>query len=135
VKGIAVALGALLLAVAATSTAVAKAPPRVALQDCWLPSVKPDIVLLACGDGSESFDVARWTRWSPRGARAVGRASINDCTPSCVDGHVHTYRAVLLLDRGRMCGGRLLFTRTRLFLGTRAGSAQPVGAMLLCARS
>jgi hypothetical protein len=130
-SAIAVALGVLLATGASASAAPARQPPGVALQDCWLPEVKPDIILLACGDGTQSFDVSRWTRWSRRGARAVGRASINDCDPSCVDGHVHTYRAVRF-DRARMCGGRLIFTRMRLVFTEPPGRAQPMASTVMC---
>ena len=130
----ALALGALLVAVGSANAEPARQPPSVAIQDCWLPEVKPDIVLLACGDGTQSFDVARWTRWNRRGARAVGTASINDCEPSCVDGHVHTYRAVLLFDRARRCGGRLLFTRMRLVFAERPARGQPMASVVLCHR-
>jgi hypothetical protein len=123
---------ALLLLGSATAPAVAE-PPPVALSDCLLPEVRPEVVLLACGDGTQSFDVARWTRWTRRSARAVGTAGINDCAPSCVDGHVHHHnRAVLLADRPRMCGGRWLFTRVRLYLAGRAGGGGPVGQIVMC---
>jgi hypothetical protein len=91
-------------------------------------------ILLACGDGTESFRVSRWTRWTRHSARAVGTAEINDCTPSCVDGHVHDYRAVVLLDRPRACSGRVLFTRLRLVFTRRPGGGQPVGSLSLCGR-
>jgi hypothetical protein len=122
---------ALLLLGSATAPAFAK-PPPVALSDCLLPEVRPDVVLLACGDGTQSFDVARWTRWTRRSARAVGTSEVNDCTPSCVDGHVHHHRAVLLADRPRVCGGRLLFTRVRLFFTARPAGGQPMGLIVTC---
>jgi hypothetical protein len=132
VRGLATTLGAaLLLLGGATAPAFAR-PAPVALSDCLLPEVRPQVVLLACGDGAESFDVVRWTRWTRRSARAVGTAEINDCTPSCVEGHVHAHRAVLVADRPRACGGRWLFTRVRLFLTGRPGGGQPVGQIVMC---
>ena len=131
VRRLALTIGSALLVLGAAAPALAK-PPPVAFSDCLGPSVKPEDVLLACGDGTESFHAARWTRWTRLGARAVGMAQINDCTPSCVDGHDHTYRAVLLLDRPRACGGRRLFTRVRLVLTGPPGGGQPVGSIVMC---
>ncbi|HEX5925508.1 MAG TPA: hypothetical protein VFY45_16870 [Baekduia sp.] len=134
-RALAATLAALLLLLLLGSAgAVPARPPPVGLADCLPPpSVRPGEVLLACGDGTSWFDVARWTRWTRRSARAVGTAQINDCTPSCVDGHVHHYRAVLLLDRPRACGGRLRFTRLRLVHTKRPGGG-PMGAITLCPR-
>jgi len=113
--------------------ATAKAPP-VAYAGCLPPPVvRPSELLLACGDGTESFTVARWTRWNRRSARAVGTAEVNDCTPSCVAGTVHQYRgAIVLLDRPRRCDGRMLFTRLRLFTRTSTAGASPGGAVMMC---
>jgi len=133
-RGAVAIIGALMLVLGVTSTADAKSPP-VAFSDCLPPpSVRPMEILLACGDGTESFRVSRWTRWTRHSARAVGTAEINDCTPSCVDGHVHNYRAVVLLDRPRACSGWVLFTRLRLVFTRRPGGGQPVGSLTLCGR-
>jgi hypothetical protein len=133
-RGLAFTLGTLLLVLGGAPAASAKRPP-VAFSDCLPPPVvKPTELLLACGDGTESFTVSRWTRWNRTGARAVGTAEINDCTPSCVKGHVHRYRGVVLLDRPRGCGGQALFTRLRLRLANRAAGSQPVGVIVMCQR-
>ena len=116
--------------------AAAKAPP-VAYSDCLPPPVvRPSELLVGCGDGTQSFTVTRWTRWSRQSARAVGTAEIDDCTPSCVAGKAHRYRGVVLLDRPRRCSGRTLFTRLRLFTrtSTGGGGASPVGAITMCRR-
>jgi hypothetical protein len=130
----ALAIGTLLLMLAGAGDAGARQPP-VAFSDCLPPPVvRPMEILLACGDGTESFTVSRWTRWNRKSARAVGTAEINDCTPSCVDGHVHHYRGAVLLDRPRGCGGQALFTRLRLVLANRAGSSRPMGTIVMCHR-
>jgi hypothetical protein len=131
-RGLAVSVGALALLLGCVADALAR-PRPVAFVDCLrLPLVRPAEVVLACGDGTESFEATRWTHWTRRSARAVGTAEINDCTPSCVDGHVHHYRALLLLDRPRACGGRLMFTRGRLVFTTRHAAGQSVGLITLC---
>jgi hypothetical protein len=127
-------LGTVLVMLAGAATATAKRPP-VAFSDCLPPPVvRPMEILLACGDGTQSFTVARWTRWNRLRARGVGIAEINDCTPSCVDGHLHHTRGVVLLDRARACGGRVLFTRLRLVLANRSGTSQAQGVIVLCPR-
>jgi hypothetical protein len=125
-------LGGALLALGTAAPVFAK-PPPVAFSDCLGPSVRPQDVVLACGDGTESFHAVRWTRWTRLGARAVGTAQIDDCTPSCADGHDHTYPAVLLLDRPRACGGRRLFTRVRLVLSAHRRGAHELGSIVMCA--
>ena len=130
----ALAIGAVLAPVAGAAEATAKPPPAAYL-DCLPPAaVRPPELVMACGDGTESFTVARWTRWNRQSARAVGTAEIDGCTPSCVAGTAHRYRAVVVLDRPRSCSGRLLFTRLRLFTRTSTGGGSPVGAMTLCRR-
>ena len=49
-----------------------------------------------------------------------------------VDGHVRHYRTVVLLDRARVCGGHVLFTRLRLRFTKPPGGGQPVGSFTLC---
>jgi hypothetical protein len=128
----ALAIGTLLLLLARAGDAGARQPP-VAFSDCLPPpEVRPMEILLACGDGTESFTISRWTRWNRKSARALGTAEINDCTPSCADGHVRHYRGVVLLDRPRGCGGQALFTRLRLVLANRAGSSRPMGTIVMC---
>lgn len=133
-RAVAVTVGTLVLMLGGAGSAGAHRPP-VAFTDCLPPPVvKPTELLLACGDGTESFSVSRWTRWNRQSARAVGTAEINDCAPSCVEGHAHHYRGVVLLDRLRTCNGTLLFTRLRLVLAYRAGRSQPAGTIVLCHR-
>jgi hypothetical protein len=121
---------ALALALAAVATAAGR-PPAVAFRDCLGPEVRPSELLLACGDGTEWFDVSRWTRWTRRSARAVGISHTRDCTPSCVAGRDRARRAVVLLDRPRPCGGRVLFTRLRIVLGGVSAS----GSVVPCPRA
>jgi hypothetical protein len=133
-RGVVILVGGLLLMLAWAGGAPAR-PPPVAFTECLPPpAVRPAEILLACGDGTESFSVTRWMRWTRRSARAVGTAEINDCTPSCVAGRVHAYRAAVVLDRPQTCGGRVLFTRLHLVLARRPGGGQPAGSLVLCRR-
>jgi hypothetical protein len=63
-RGALATFAALVLMLGAASTAEARSPP-VAFSDCLPPSsVRPMEILLACGDGTESSPVSRWTRWT-----------------------------------------------------------------------
>ncbi len=37
-----------------------------------------------------------WTGWGEPFVAATGTESVNDCTPSCAAGHVHSYAVVLV---------------------------------------
>jgi hypothetical protein len=131
------------LAIAATLAALvglaapasAKAPP-VRFAGCLgsAPAFKPTDLILACGDGNASFGVARWSRWTRSGAKALGTAEINDCDPSCVAGHFHSSQAALVLDRPRTCHGARRFTRLRLIFATRPARGQPAPVIYGCGR-
>ncbi len=106
--------GALLLAVALAAAGVlaaaAEAGPR-ALPDCvGKLQVKPREVIFTCADAGFSAQKLTWIAWGGTTAVAVGQASVNDCTPTCVAGHFHTYRIVLLATGSQRCpGGRLAY--------------------------
>jgi hypothetical protein len=126
-----VAALAALLGVAAPAAAT---PPPVGFAGCLgsAPAVEPHDVLLACGDGTASFSVARWSRWTRSSARALGSAVIDDCEPSCVDGHARSLLAALVLDRPRSCHGARRFTRLRLVFATRPARGQPAPVTYGC---
>jgi hypothetical protein len=126
-----IALATLLAVLGLAATASATAPP-VMFAGCASPEFKPKDVLLACGDGNASFDVARWSRWTRQSAKAVGTASIDDCQPNCVAGHFHAYLAALILDRPRACHGKRRFTRLRLVFATRPARGQPAPIIYAC---
>lgn len=59
--------------------------------------VKPKMFVLACADGNAYFKNLSWTSWTPGLASAKGTLVQNDCTPTCVAGHFHSYPAVVVL--------------------------------------
>ena len=124
-------LAAALLLSACAAPASATTPP-VAFAGCLGPAVRPLDVLLACGDGTASFEVTRWTRWTRRSARAVGTAEIDDCDPSCVAGHMQHLLAWLIVDRPRPCHGGQRFTRLRLVFAQRPARGQPAPVTYAC---
>jgi hypothetical protein len=128
---LALLLGAACLLAAFSGGAAARTRP-VTFAGCTGASVKPREVLLACGDGNAAFLVTHWVRWTRAGARAVGTAQINDCTPNCVAGHVNPYLAALVLDRPRTCHGGLRFSRLRLIFAEAPRAGQPKPMTFAC---
>ena len=79
-----------------------------ALPDCaGKLQVKPREVVFTCADAGFSAQKLTWLGWGGTTAVAIGQASVNDCTPTCVAGHFHSYRIVLLATGSQACpGGR-----------------------------
>jgi hypothetical protein len=107
---------AVVAALVATSTAGALPPPPPAnpkvLADCLgKPQIRPTEIVLACGDGNESIDGLTWVGWGSRFAAGRGTISINDCSPSCVAGHDHSYPVVVLTTGHERCtpSGKLAY--------------------------
>jgi hypothetical protein len=66
-----------------------------------------------------------WTKWGHGTAHATGKASVNDCTPNCAQGHIHHYhggRARAYRLRAGDCHGKpgRFYTRTRLHFPAKA---------------
>jgi hypothetical protein len=108
-----VALAAAVMAGAAHGGA---ARPTV-LPDCLgHPQVKPDTIVLACGDGNESVSGLEWTGWGSTFAAGRGTISIDDCTPNCAAGHDHFYRVVVLVSGHQTCtpGGKTAYAKVTI---------------------
>jgi hypothetical protein len=50
-----------------------------------------------CGDGAVGLTGLHWTGWTSHLASGYGTYFLNDCTPTCVGGHFHTYPALVVL--------------------------------------
>jgi hypothetical protein len=100
-----------LVASLAGAAAVSGAPSAV--PDCLgKPRVRPTEIVLACGDGNFGVRKLRWTGWGQSFAAATGTAYANDCIPYCAAGHMHSYRAVLLVSGTQRCpGGTTAYSR------------------------
>jgi hypothetical protein len=87
-----------------------------AVSDCRHGEVRPDAIILACGDGTSALSHLRWRTWGGRTARATGTLSYVDCTPSCAEGTQHHAHASLRLTTRHHCKGHggLYYTRGRL---------------------
>ena len=107
-------------AATASGALAGTAPNPTVLADCLgKPQVKPTEIVLACADGNASVDGIRWTGWGSSFTAGRGTAGINDCSPSCVAGHVHYFPVVVLLTGRETCrpGGQIAYkTLTMAFL-------------------
>jgi hypothetical protein len=111
---IALAIG--VLAFTGSAAARPSAGPTT-LPDCLgRPQVRPAEVILACGDGNASVSGLRWKGWGSSFAAATGVASINDCSPTCVAGHDHSYPVVLIVSGRETCspGGQIAYRKVTL---------------------
>lgn len=71
--------------------------------DCDNERIRPNRIVIACGDGNFFIKGIRWRHWRDRVATGAGTAYANDCVPYCAAGHFHRYRILLRLSRPRWC--------------------------------
>jgi hypothetical protein len=108
-------LHALAAAVMAGATFAAVRP--TVLPDCLgHPQMKPDTIVLACGDGNESISGLKWTGWGSTFAAGRGTISINDCTPNCAAGHDHFYPVMVLVTGHETCkpSGKIAYAKVTI---------------------
>ena len=86
-------------------------------------TVRPKMIVVACGDGNFWFAGLHWQTWTATGAAATGTAHLNDCTPNCAAGHFHTYPASVRLSAPKTCKGKHELTR----ISWRFTAAKPAG--------
>ena len=84
---------------------------------------RPGEYNLACAGGGAYLSGLHWASWGPSAAFADGFSTINDCVPSCVAGHGHTFPVLVALWRAEPRPGHLgqrYFTRlTIIYTGSR----------------
>lgn len=104
--------------------ALASANPSAAtvavLADCaGKPAVRPSEIVFACADANFGVRKLTWTGWGAPFAAAVGTAYLNDCTPNCAAGHMHSYPMVVIAKGAQRCpdGRRAYETVTYAFIG------------------
>jgi hypothetical protein len=73
--------------------------------------MRPQSILIYCGDGNGYLGGLQWSTWGASSATATGVAHLNDCTPNCADGHFKSYAAAATLSRPRNCKGAMVFTQ------------------------
>jgi hypothetical protein len=83
-----------------------------------------------CGDGAVGLTGLHWTTWGAHLASGYGTYFLNDCTPTCVAGHFHTYPALVVLWGGAAVKGhpseRKYTEVTLVFTGARPPAYQLV---------
>ena len=87
-------------AAAVTRAGSAAAAPQYVVLNCLdmgKAQVKPETISLACADNGIGLAHLHWTSWTPQLASAYGTTWVNDCKPSCAEGHVHYYPVVAVL--------------------------------------
>ncbi len=89
--------------------------------------IRPSEYILACGDGNAYLYHVNWFVWGSSSALASGTYIFNDCTPSCVDGHGHSFGVLAVLWDVQPWPGHAgvrYFTRlTIIFTGHRSYAA------------
>jgi hypothetical protein len=95
--GLAASAGAATRATARTTAVSATHTPTYVVADCSQLQVEPSTYFFACADGNAGLEHMHWTTWSAKLASGYGTYYENDCTPTCVGGHFHTFPALVVL--------------------------------------
>jgi hypothetical protein len=74
------------------------ASSEVLTWDCEYPEIKPESIMLTCGDGGMYVDKIEWSSWEATGAQGIGFYNVNDCDPNCADGKMHNARIKVQLS-------------------------------------
>lgn len=97
VAGLTVAGGA---PAGASSVPRAASPAAVYVPFCFPAKLKyePALLYLSCGDGNSGVDHITWPSWGGATAAGSGSMFVDDCTPNCAAGKVHTEPAWVALS-------------------------------------
>lgn len=115
------------LTVALGPSLPAPAAPTVVVDCAGHDQVRPAQFTLTCADGNSQLQRGHWQRWD---VSAYGAATwwVNDCLPTCYQGHAHRFAALAVLWRSRPLPGHAgehYFTRLTVLLpGKRCYTAQ-----------
>jgi hypothetical protein len=116
-----------LFAAAIGVTAAAASGGVRVVGNCTHSEVRPASIILACADANAAFTRLRWSSFGGVSADASGQFTFNDCNPSCVAGHVHSYPVAVVFSKPRRCpdGHR----DYRLAVASYSSAARPPGAV------
>lgn len=108
-----------LLSASASSVAAGTTQKTMELPDCAGRLLeRPTNVILTCADAGVTATKLAWTGWGSAFAAAVGVASVNDCDPSCAEGHFHDFKIVLIAEGRQSCSGSEAYSKvTYAFIG------------------
>jgi hypothetical protein len=108
---------------ATTALTTSASGPKFVLLGCADDAQVAPSGISNCGDGAAGLTGLRWTSWTSHLASGYGTYYLNDCTPTCVGGHFHTYHALVALwGSGAVKGHpsqRKYTEMTLIFTGTR----------------
>jgi hypothetical protein len=82
---------------ATTALTASAAGPKFVLLGCDNHAEVAPSDISNCGDGAVGVTRLHWTSWTSHLASGYGTYFLNDCTPTCVAGHFHTYPALVAL--------------------------------------
>ncbi len=86
--------------------------------------VRPGTYVFTCADANTVLTGLRWFRWAGPDAYARGTYSLNDCVPACVQGHRHTFPALVVVWRAEPWpghhGARYFSRMTMILPGNRS---------------
>jgi hypothetical protein len=115
---------------ATTALTVSATAPRFILLGCNNDAEVAPSSISNCGDGAVGLTRLHWTSWTSHLASGYGTYFLNDCTPTCVAGHFHTYPALVALWGSAAVKGhpaeRKYTQMTLIFTGTRPPFYQTV---------
>jgi hypothetical protein len=106
---------------AVTAAAATKVP--VVLTCLKHGQVRPRQYILTCADANDYLTALRWAGWGPA-AFASGTNTFNDCVPTCVAGHLHSFPVLVTLWRAEPLPGhpgqRYFARLTLIYTGNRS---------------
>ena len=96
--------------------------------------VRPGEYVLACADGNAELAGLHWASWGSAAAFGDGTSVFNDCVPTCVAGHGHSFPVLVALWRAEPRpghAGERYFTRlTIIYTGNRG--YRPAAGFISC---
>jgi hypothetical protein len=131
-------LALVLALVAAPSAALAASGSgQVWAINCTREQYKPNRIVLACGDGGSWLGKLKWSSWGHQKAAATGNYSVNDCTPDCAAGHLHSYPVTVTLTKPKACPSQshTAFKQVSLVYTATRPKGAPVKLSLRCPAS
>jgi hypothetical protein len=77
----------------------------VVYADCVKPSIQPESITIACGDGNFVMSKITWDSWGDAEAGGSGTAEVDLCDPNCADGTIGKYISGVTLSDLKDCNG------------------------------
>ncbi len=102
--------------IAGGASSTGAATQTVVPRDCVHEAVEPHQIIITCADANFVLTGLKWSHWGRKSATGTGAAKINNCTPSCAEGHFHKYPVSVRLSSAHFCrnAGKTQFRRMRL---------------------